>query len=203
MNHNNPFFKKNKKVKILDVFKILKIKHPKTKNYKLNDIKELDQAKSNDITFFNSIKYIDLLKKTKSKFIITTSKYKNLVSKNLTVIAVDNVFLTVAKITELFYPNSLNDSFDENVSLLNKKKFKNLKFGKNILVGKNVKIGKNCTIGHNTIIESNVKIGSNCKIGCNVTIKNTIIDDNVNILDGAVIGKLRPVQKKTVQLEIG
>ena len=57
------------------------------------------------------------------------------------------------------------------------------------MLGKNVKIGTNCSIGHNTIIEKNVRIGNNCKIGCNVILKNTIIGNNTNILDGAVIGK--------------
>ncbi len=189
MTHNNPFFKKNNKLKIMDVLKILKIKDKKLKNHKLNDIKELDQANTNDVTFFNSTKYLGLLKKTKSKYIITTNKYKNLVSKRYNLILVDNVFIAVAKVTELFYPNSLEDIFDENVSLINKKNFNNLKIGKNILIGKNVKIGKNCSIGHNTVIESNVRIGNNCTIGCNVIIKKAIIDDNVNILDGAVIGK--------------
>ena len=62
-------------------------------------------------------------------------------------------------------------------------------YGKNVLIGKNVKIGKNCLIGHNTIIERDVVIGSNCSIGSNVIIRNTIIKDDVNILDGCVIGK--------------
>ena len=64
-----------------------------------------------------------------------------------------------------------------------------IKHGKNVLVGKNVKIGKNCLIGHNTILESNVVIGNNCSIGSNVIIRNTIIKNDVNILDGCVVGK--------------
>ena len=44
-------------------------------------------------------------------------------------------------------------------------------------------------IGHNTIIESNVKIGSNSQIGSNILIKNSIIGNNVRILDGSVLGK--------------
>jgi len=58
-----------------------------------------------------------------------------------------------------------------------------------VLVGKNVKIGKKCSIGHNSIVEKNVIIGDNCSIGSNVIIRNTIINNNVHILDGCVIGK--------------
>ncbi len=97
--------------------------------------------------------------------------------------------LSVSKITSLFYPNALNDNFDPDLSILNKKKYPGIKFGKNILLGKNVSIGKNCSIGHNTIIESNVSIGKNCNIGSNVIIKNSIIGNKTNILDGAILGK--------------
>ena len=97
--------------------------------------------------------------------------------------------IAVAKISTLFYPNSLDDNFDNEVKKINKKKFLRLKAGNNILLGKNVQIGKNCSIGHNTIIEKNVIIGNNCNIGNNVILKYTIIGNDTNILDGAIIGK--------------
>ena len=34
-----------------------------------------------------------------------------------------------------------------------------------------------------------LSIGDNCSIGSNVIIRNTIINNNVHILDGCVIGK--------------
>ena len=39
-----------------------------------------------------------------------------------------------------------------------------------------------------TILLWNVKIG-HCNIGSNVILKNTIVGNNTNILDGAIIGK--------------
>ena len=184
----NPFFKKKKSIKFNDILSSLNLKKQKI-NYDLEDIKEINTASKNDITFFHSIKYLDALKKTKSRFIITNKKYLSLIPKKIYTIEVLNVLLTVSKVTSLFYPKALDDNFDEEVSYIDKKKFKKLKIGKNILLGKNVKIGRNCSIGHNTIIEKNVRIGNNCKIGCNVILKNTIIGNNTNILDGAVIGK--------------
>ena len=184
----NPFFKKKKSIKFNDILSSLNLKKQKI-NYDLEDIKEINTASKNDITFFHSIKYLDALKKTKSRFIITNKKYLSLIPKKIYTIEVLNVLLTVSKVTSLFYPKALDDTFDEEVSYIDKKKFKKLKIGKNILLGKNVKIGRNCSIGHNTIIEKNVRIGNNCKIGCNVILKNTIIGNNTNILDGAVIGK--------------
>ena len=193
MKYTNPFFKKRKKNYLSEILQILKIKiknKNKYKNILINDIKNLDQALNKDLTFFHSIKYKLLLNSTKSNFIITSSKLSSFIPKTKIALVVDNVLVSVAKVTELFYPNSLNDQFENNfVKSINKKNYKNVKFGSNVILGENVKIGKNSTVGHNTIIESNVEIGNNCHIGSNVIIKKTIIGNNVSILDGAIIGK--------------
>ena len=167
----NLFFKKKNNLKINDILKVLNLKQLK-KNIKIDDIKELDSAGNNDITFFNSIKYLDALKKTKSKFVITNKKLKIKIPEKFNVIEVNDVLLSISLITNLFYPGSLDDNFDDSVTSIDKKKFSKLKVGKNVLVGKNVKIGINCSIGNNSIIESNVKIGNNCNIGSNVILKN-------------------------------
>ncbi len=185
---NNPFFKKKKNIYINDILKVLNLKKNNI-NYKVFDIKEIVKATKNDITFFHSTKYLEFLKKTKSKLIITNKKFNSLVPKNKKALEVDNVLLSAYKVVSIFYPNAIEDIFDLDVKYIDKKKFLNLNFGKNVLVGKNVKIGKNCNIGHNSIIEKNVLIGNNCNIGNNVIIKNTIIGNNTNILDGAIIGK--------------
>jgi len=105
-------------------------------------------------------------------------------------LVVENVLVSTSKITSMFYPDSINDNYDETVKNINDTDFKAIvKTGKNVLVGENVKIGKDCLIGHNTIIERNVQIGDNCKIGSNTILRNSIIKDNVTILDNCVIGK--------------
>ena len=114
---------------------------------------------------------------------------KKFIPSTFKLIEVNNVLLSVYKITSLFYPDALDDHFDMNLKSVDIKKHNNLKIGFNVLIGKNVTIGKNCSIGHNTIIEKNVKIGNNCNLGSNVIIKNSIIGNNTNILDGAIIGK--------------
>ena len=184
----NPFFIKNKNIYLSDVLKILGKKRQK-KDFKINDIADLRLAKKNDISFFNSPKYLDILKKSKAKHVISSDKYLSKIDKYCEPIIVKNVLKSVYLITELFYPNSLDDAVDFSLETPDIKKFNKIKFGKNVLIGKNVKIGINSIIGHNTIIESNVHIGSNCIIGNNTLLKNTIIGNSVRILDGSVIGK--------------
>ena len=187
----NPFFKNKGPFKIDQLLKLSRIDNNKNyTKYKISNIADLSTATNNNITFFHSKKYETLASQTKAFFCITTENLANFLPKSCNAIIVKNVLITTAKITKIFYPEAVNDDFDSKVKDINKTTFKKkVRFGKNVLIGKNVKIGKNCLIGHNSILESNVIIGNNCSIGSNVIIRNSIIKENVNILDGCVIGK--------------
>ena len=187
----NPFFKNNGPFNIEKLLNKINIEN--LENYskdKIFDVKDLISATNKDLTFFHSKKYSLLASTTKASYCVTLENLSQFLPSSCKKIIVENVLLVMAKITKEFYPKSATDEFDDTVKEISKTSFKKkVKFGKNVLIGKNVKIGKNCQIGHNTIIEKNVIIGSSCSIGSNVIVRNTIIKDNVNILDGCVIGK--------------
>ena len=188
---NNPFFINHGPFKIESLLYFLDISN--IDNFKddlIQDVKDLNSAKSSDLTFFHSKKYSLVATKTKASYCVTLKSLKEFLPKDCKKIFVDNVLLTMSEITSKFYPDSVNDNFDISVKNIKEIVFKDkVDYGHNVLIGENVIIGKNCTIGHNTIIEKNVIIGSNCSIGSNTIIRNTITEDNVSILDGCVIGK--------------
>ena len=188
---NNIFFKNKGPFKIDKLLKLASVANISNfKKSNIKDIKDLYTSSKGDISFFHSKKYELTARKTKASFCITTENLKNYLPKSCNKIIVDNVLIATAKITEIFYPDSINDNFDSSAIDISKTIFKKkVKYGRNVLVGKNVKIGKNCFIGHNTIIEKNVVIGDNCSIGSNTIIRNTIVKNNINILDRCVIGK--------------
>jgi UDP-3-O-[3-hydroxymyristoyl] glucosamine N-acyltransferase len=187
---DNPFFKNTGPYNIKDLLKLVNLNNGTNPDEKINDIKDISSAQSNEITFFHSKKYIDLAKVTKASYCITTENLKSYLPNNCKPIVSEKVLLVTAQITKIFYPDSVTDNFDVSVQNIDKTEFKDkVKFGKNVLIGKNVKIGLDCLIGHNTIIEKNVVIGNNCSIGSNVIIRNSIINNNVHVLDGCVIGK--------------
>tara|TARA_B100000963_G_scaffold361695_1_gene398763 strand:+ start:4057 stop:5037 length:981 start_codon:yes stop_codon:yes gene_type:complete len=187
----NPFFKNNGPFLIEKLLKNIGYEdHGKFKKDKIYNVADLTAATNKDVTFFHSKKYLPLASSTKASYCVTLKNLQDFLPNKCQKIIVDNVLLTMAKITKEFYPKSVVDEFDDTVKDISKTRLKKkIRFGKNVLIGKNVKIGKNSLIGHNTIIEKNVIIGSNCVIGSNVIIRNTIIKDNVSILDGCVIGK--------------
>ena len=160
------------------------------KKLKINDIKTLDKANSNNITFFNSLDYISLAKNTKAAACITSKNLEQYLPSECLKIVVKNVLFSAAKISKKFYPDADLDYPDTTLDNIDNisSKFSTVIFGKNILIGNNVKIGSKTYIGSNTIIEHNVKIGKDCLIGSNVTIKNTIIGNKVVIQDGCKVG---------------
>tara|TARA_B100001057_G_scaffold261737_1_gene261990 strand:- start:1175 stop:2155 length:981 start_codon:yes stop_codon:yes gene_type:complete len=188
---SNIFFNNHGPFKVTDILKSLDLYTEEIYvNEIVNDIKDLTNSNTNDITFFHSKKYKDLANKTKASFCITTENLKKILPDTCKPIIVKNVLLATSTVTTKFYPNSINDNFDNTTNFIDKTIFKNkVKFGKNVLIGNNVSIGSNCMIGHNTIIERNVSIGNNCSIGSNSIIRNTLIKNNVKILDNCVIGK--------------
>ena len=188
---SNPFFRNHGPFKIDDILQTLNLKSDvMSLNENVNDIKDLITSNTNDITFFHSKKYKDLANNTKASFCITTKNLKEILPDTCRPIIVKNVLLATSILTAKFYPNSINDTFDNTANFIDKTIFKDkVRFGKNVLVGDNVSIGSKCMIGHNTIIEKNVSIGDNCIIGSNSIIRNTIIGNNIKILDNCVIGK--------------
>ena len=159
-------------------------------NFEIYGFESLNNANKNDMTFLNSSKYKELSLKTKAAVCITSQNLSKFLPEQCIILDVKNVLFAVTKASKMFYPNADIDFPDKNLSNSEsvKKFYPSVKFGINVLIGKNVKIGKNCYIGSNSIIESNVSIGENCLIGSHITIKNSLISNNVHIQDGAKVG---------------
>ena len=187
----NPFFQNKGPFKIKEILTVIgSDSFIKNSDKNILNVRDLVNATEKDITFFHSKKYESVASTTKALCCITTKQLSSVLPKNCEVIEVNNVLVSTSIITQMFYPDSVTDNFDNQVLNIEKTSYKNsVNHGQNILIGKNVKIGSNCSIGHNTIIESNVVVGDNCSIGSNVIIRNTLIKNNVTILDGCIIGK--------------
>ena len=157
---------------------------------KISNIKTIDSATKNDITFFNSIDYQPYAENTKAAACITTKNLEKFLPKDCVKIPVKNVLFSIAQISKKFYPDAHIDYPDKSVvnSDTIASSFPSVTFGKNIFIGNKVKIGSKTSIGSNTVIEQNVQIGENCLIGSNITIRNSVIGKDVVIQDGCKIG---------------
>ncbi len=177
------FFKKKNSLYLNDLIKGLN-----KKKIKINNITTLNKSKKNDLTFFDSIRYKSYAASTKASYCLTNDKLEKYLPSTVKKILVKNVLFELGKILKKVYPDADVDYPDLSLKLASKNKYKHVKFGNNVLIGKNVKIGKKTTIGSNSIIEHDVILGVNCVIGSNVTIKNSILGNNVVIQDSCNIG---------------
>ena len=117
---SNPFFKNHGPYKISNIIKSLNLSIDNSYNEKkVHDIKDLVSSTKNDITFLHSKKYKDIAKKTKASFCITTESLKNELPSSCVPLIVDNVLISVSKVTSLFYPDAVNDDFDDSVTNIN------------------------------------------------------------------------------------
>ena len=123
---NNPFFKNKGPFEIDKLLKLANVSNVNNfKKSNINDIKDLSVSTKHDISFFHSKKYELIARKTKASFCITTENLKDYLPKNCNKIIVTNVLISTAKITEIFYPDSINDDFDTTVKEISKTTFKN------------------------------------------------------------------------------
>ena len=180
----NIFFKQKGPYLLSEIFDSFQLK----KKIKIFDIKPLNEASKFDITFLDSIDYLDLAKTTKASCCLTTEKLKIHLPNNCFPITVKNVLFELCNVARKFYPDADIDIPDFSLGKPAKSKYPKVRFGNNVLVGKNCKIGKNTLIGSNTIIEHDVVIGENCMIGSQIVLKNSIIGNKVVIQDGCKIG---------------
>jgi len=182
------FFKKEKIfLNLKEIAKICEINlDSKYIDKKILDVKNLNEAKENDLTFFSDSKYINQAIKTKAKACITTVNLSKALPSSTIPLLSNIPIISFYKIVNKFYPNASLD--DENI--LDKKKNKNIDAGKNCLIDYRSRIGDKTKIGNYSIIKKNVSIGKKCIIGSNVIIENALIGDNVLIKSGTYIGQI-------------
>jgi len=148
----------------------------------ISGINTLLDAKEDEISFYNSSKYIDSLSETKASAVLIEEKYAHLLPSSTIALITDEPYLKLALASKLFaykivtkggHPH-LGDNCDID---------KRIRFGKNVTIGDNVTILAGCYIGDNVIIGSNTLLHSNVSV-----YYNSIIGEDCIIHSGTVIG---------------
>ncbi|AFB31087.1 MULTISPECIES: UDP-3-O-(3-hydroxymyristoyl)glucosamine N-acyltransferase [spotted fever group] len=158
----------------------------------IHDIKILQEASPNDISFLSNPKYSEFLKTTKAAACIVPKNFTGEANPNTVLLHAQNSYFAYGKLIDFFYAPI---------------KSYPVKIMKSAIVADSATIGKNCYIGHNVVIEDDViigdnsiieagsfigrgvNIGRNARIEQHVSINYTIIGDDVVILAGAKIGQ--------------
>ncbi len=155
-------------------------------NLVISDISTLEHAKNNELSFYNNSKYLSHYKKSNAGVVLVRNDLKKGRDSNL--IICEDPYFMMAKVAEIFYPDSIYPKFSSTTEEKNTKLHNSITISCNSFVHKSAKLGKNCQIGLNSVIGPNVIIGDNCLIGDNVTIYFSKIGNNVKIYQGVKIG---------------
>lgn len=141
-------------------------------NQKISGPEQLEKAETNHISFIGSKKYLRLWETSKACAAIINEDLDFEPGENRALIKVKNADLAMAKLLELFSPDS--PVFEEEIH-------------GSAVVHSSSTIGKNC------------KIGANCYIGKNVVLGDgVVLYPNVTILDDTKIGNSTVIWSGTV-----
>ncbi len=149
----------------------------------LYSMNELSLASSKQLTFAVNKKYIKELSSSNSKSFLIPQDLVNFLPKNSSYIICEDVNISMAKVTKLFYKgpidlNSVSSDIDSTSYIDDTAKIENGVF-----------LDAHVTIMANAYIGSNVKIGKNTLVHPNVTIyRDCVIGDDCIIHSGTVIG---------------
>ena len=185
-----------KKINYLEIKEILE-KNSLEVNSKISDeeiffsLKTISNSSDNDLSFFSNIRYINDLKKIRAKACLIEQKYINYLPKNCRPIIVEDPYLALAFVSNLFNDEKIqsNGIISKNISIDSKSKIeKNVQINSYTIISHKTEIKEGTYIGSNSNIGPNVIIGKNVVIHDNVSISNSIIMENCIIKSGARIG---------------
>ncbi|MCI5968838.1 UDP-3-O-(3-hydroxymyristoyl)glucosamine N-acyltransferase [Helicobacter sp.] len=139
-------------------------------------------ATCNSITFLEKDQYIEEIKTTKAKAVLTRKEHLNVIPTSAFALVCESPYLGMAYLTECFAAPLFNSATPPKIA-------KSAQIASNVAIGNGSEIGENCVILANVSIGENVKIGSNCVLFPGVCIYNHCeLGDNVRIHANSVIG---------------
>ena len=142
---------------------------------KINNFSSLEKCNFNDIIFLND----NLLasESMPAKAILISNKNNSKSIKNKVVMRVDNLHLSIAKLSNLFYSDLTNLDIKKLTKPIINKPIKKIS-DKSIIVNGCI-IGSNFDIGEGSIIKHNCIIGNNVKIGGGSGVIKDIEDNQI------------------------
>ncbi len=188
---DNSFFKKSKSFSVAEIAEITSSRPSGGLDLILDDVNSLQNAKSNELSFFDNVKYKDNFLKTSAGACFVSPEMAEIAPDNVVCLVSATPYKAYALAAQAFYPDTSPNAqiaasayIDESAKI-----GAGAVIGHNVVICKNVEIGDNVWIETNAVIQHNVKIGSNCRIGANATISHAHIGDYVSIYTGVRIGQ--------------
>jgi UDP-3-O-[3-hydroxymyristoyl] glucosamine N-acyltransferase len=157
---------------------------------KIKGVAGIAEAKSGEITFLDSSKYLSFLKTTAASAVIVAEDAEDTDSSGKTLIRVPQPRQAFAQVMRLFYPTVAPGPIGVHPTAIIGEK---VKLGRDVAIGAHAVIGDEVEIGDDAIVFPLVSIGRKVRIG-----SRSVVYPNVTILERVVIGKDVIVHSGTV-----
>jgi UDP-3-O-[3-hydroxymyristoyl] glucosamine N-acyltransferase len=157
----------------------------------------LDEAGPMHLTFFDNLKYADLLASTRAGACLVSPRFEASVPAHVTVLRAAQPFREFVMIARELYRDTLRPQsccgnsgiapsavIDPAAHLEDDVIVDPL-----AVIGPNVEIGSGTIIGAGAVISANVRIGRDCNVGARTSIQHALIGNNVLIHPGCSIGQ--------------
>lgn len=156
----------------------------------IKDVKSLQEATSDDLTwaFIPSVR--DSLKKSTAGACITSEKFVEFVPTGTAVLLSQDPHRSYGLAASLFYPEEVEGyispkAFIDETARLGA----GCRVEAGAFIGPHVELGKECYIQPNAVLMEGVKMGDACIVGANATVSHCIAGNKVYIYPGAQIGQ--------------
>ena len=157
----------------------------------VSDIKSLDDAGPDEISFLDNMAYIDAFRSSGAGACIVERRFAEDAPDGMSLIISEQPHRTFALITQQFYPlpravTSVHESaqIDPDATIA-----ADCEIGANVVIDAGVNLGARTFVGANAVVGANVRIGSDCHIGPLVCLSNCVVGERVTVHAGAKIGQ--------------
>ncbi len=159
----------------------------------LSDIKTLQDAGPDDLSFYNNRKYQDKLETTRAGACLIAPQNAHHVPPNTVAIVVPEPYHAFAALLSLFYPNSQHPKITGDMTEGGVSPTAHLEHDvvvePNAIVGPEARIGAGTRICTGAVVGYRCTIGRNCFVGPRVTLMHTLMGNDVTVHAGASIGQ--------------
>ena len=157
-----------------------------------DNVAPLDAAKPDDVSFIDNRAYLDEFERTAAGCCIVAPEHVARAPANAVLLVTDEPYLGYARVATAYY-GATEDLYVPQSAAENRHESARIGAGTriaaNAVIGPNAEIGGNCQIGPFVYIGEGVVIGDGCRIGPNVSIRYSILGNNVVVFAGARLGE--------------
>jgi UDP-3-O-[3-hydroxymyristoyl] glucosamine N-acyltransferase len=167
------------------------------RDHVITNVGPLDLAGPDDLTFFDNVRYNDVLATTHAGACLMSERYAKQAPEGVTVLLAKEPYRAFVTVARELFPGSLRPSsvFEATGVAPNASVHPTARLEHGVtvdpaaVIGPRAEIGSGTVIGATAVIGPGVQIGRDCAIGAGSSITHTLIGDRVIVHPGCRIGQ--------------